>query len=173
MPKQVFQIDPATREYVGTAIAHDNPMAKLDGIPFNIPGSCVEEEPPAPRDGFAIVREGNVWTYVADNRGKVAYSTADKSQKFVTDIGDIPDGYTLITPGQFSVWSKNKWIEDTDAAAAAAKEDNNAQVKAALQNVDVQSIRSLREWIASQPNAPQFTKDQEKAAQELREKLLK
>jgi hypothetical protein len=64
-------------------------------------------------------------------------------------------------------------VDDTDAVAAAAKETNNAQVKAALQDVDVQSIRALREWIVSQPNAPSFTKDQEKAAQDLRKKLLK
>jgi hypothetical protein len=173
MPKQVFQIDPVTREYVGTATAHENPMAKLDGIPFNIPGSCVEEEPPAPRDGFAIVREGNVWSYVADSRGKIMFSTVDKSQKFVADIGGIPDGFTLLAPGPFDKWIKNRWVTDADVAAAAAKETNNAQVKAALQDVDVQSIRALREWIASQPNAPSFTKDQEKAAQDLRKKLLK
>ena len=101
------------------------------------------------------------------------FSTTDKSQKLVADIGDIPDGFTLLVPGQFSEWKKTKWVDDTDAAAAAAKETNNAQVKAALQDVDVQSIRALREWIVSQPNAPSFTKDQEKAAQELRKKLLK
>ena len=173
MPKQVYQIDPITREYVGIAIAYDNPMMKLDGFPFNIPGSCIEEEPPSPRDGFAIVREGNVWTYVADNRGKIVYSTTDKTPKLVTDLGSIPDGFTLLEPGCFDVWSKTKWKEDSDAATAAKKEENNATIKAALQDNDIQTVRSLREWIAAQPNAPQTAKDYEKRAQELRKNLLK
>jgi hypothetical protein len=173
MPKQVYQIDPVTREYVGIATAFENPMAKLDGVPFNVPASCVEEEPPAPRDGFAIVREGNVWTYVADNRGKTMHSTANKSSKLATDLGPIPDGFTLLEPGRFDVWSKTKWKEDSDAATAAKKEENNATVKAALQDNDIQTVRSLREWIAAQPGAPQTAKDYEKRAQELRKNLLK
>jgi hypothetical protein len=173
MSKNVYQIDPVTREFVGVATAFENPMAKLDGIPFNIPASCVEEEPPATRDGFAIVREGNVWTHVVDYRGKIAYATADKTLIRITDLGPVPDGYTLSEPGPYSKWVKNKWVNDEDAKAAAEKATNNAPILAALQNVDTQSIRSIREWLAAQPSAPQFIKDHEKTAQEQRKKLQK
>jgi sugar lactone lactonase YvrE len=173
MPKQVYQIDPCTREYIAPATAYENPQAKFDGVPFNIPGSCVEEAPPEKKDGFAIVREGNSWTHVADNRGKIMYLAADKSPKMITELGPIPDGYTFLVPGRFDVWSKTKWKEDSDAAVATKKEENNASVKAALLDNDAQSIRALREWVMSQPDAPQITKDHEKAAQALRKNLMK
>ena len=173
MPKQVFQIDPITREYVGIAIAYDNPMVKLDGFPFNIPASCVEEEPPAPRNGFAIVREGNIWTHIADNRGKTMYSTTDKTPKLVADLGPVPDGFTLLEPEPFSIWNKSAWIDDAVAVAAAAKDANNSPIDAALQNNDIQTIRALREWFVAQSDAPQIAKDYENTAQELRKKRIK
>ena len=40
----------------------------------------------------------------------------------------------------------------------------NMQVDAELREIDLQSIRSLREYIASKPDAPQWLKDQEDAA---------
>ena len=173
MPKSVYQIDPITREYVGIATAYDNPMVKLDGFPFNIPASCVEEDPPPHKDGFAIVREGNAWIYVADNRGKKAYSTADKTPKFVTELGAIPDGFTLLVPGQFSIWNKSAWVDDADAVAAAAKDANNLPIDAALRDNDIQTIRALREWFVAQSDAPQIAKDYENTAQELRKKRIK
>ena len=173
MPKSVYQIDPITREYIGIATAYDNPMVKLDGFPFNIPASCIEEEPPPHKDGFAIVREGNVWTHVADNRGKTMFSTADKTPKFVTELGPVLDGFTLLEPGPFSIWNKSAWIDDAAAAAAAAKNTNNLPIDAALRDNDIQTIRALREWFVAQSDAPQIAKDHENTAQELRKKLIK
>jgi hypothetical protein len=173
MSKQVYQIDPATHEFIALAVAYENPMIKLDGVPFNIPASCVEDAPPAAKEGFAIVREGNAWTYVADLRGKIIYSIIDKLPKIVDTLNPIPDDYTLLVPGRFSKWSKTKWVDDTEAVAAAKKEENNAPLLAALQAIDTQSIRALREWVLAQPNAPQFLKDHEKAAQPIRNKILK
>lgn len=169
MPKQVYQINPATGEYLCPTTAYDNPMAKVDGVPYNIPRSCVEDEPPPHKEGFAIIREGNAWAYVVDHRGKTVYTKADGTPKTVITPGPIPDEYTLLVPGPFPKWSKNKWVEDTEAA----KKQNNADVKTTLFNIDVASIRSIREWIATQPGAPQFIKDHEKNAQVQRGKLQK
>ena len=48
---------------------------------------------------------------------------------------------------------------------------SNAQVVAKLASIDAASIRSIREWIAAQPTAPQILKDKENAAQAERAKL--
>jgi len=50
---------------------------------------------------------------------------------------------------------------------------NNEEVKAALAEIDLKSIRSLREWVAKQPDTPQFIKDYEAQAQKERAKLAK
>jgi acetyl/propionyl-CoA carboxylase alpha subunit len=63
---------------------------------------------------------------------------------------------------------------DTLAAeweAAQAKEAADSAVKAALASIDLKSIRSIREWLAKQADAPQFVKDHEAAAIAEREKL--
>jgi len=171
MPKQVYQIDPVTREFIGYAMAFENPMVKSDGIPFNIPRGCVEDAPPAAKDGFAIVREGALWIYVKDYRGQTMYATADRSPVIIDFLGPIPEGYTLAEPGPFSIWQKTKWVVDAAAKTAAEKEANNAAIKAELVAVDMASIRAIREWLAAQPNAPKFVIEHEKEAQEKRKKL--
>jgi hypothetical protein len=56
-----------------------------------------------------------------------------------------------------------------EQAAAAAENE----IKTALTAIDLKSIRSLREWLAAQPDAPQFILDHEAAAIAERAKLPK
>lgn len=63
---------------------------------------------------------------------------------------------------------------DTLAAALVAEQAaqaEKAKIKAALAAIDLKSIRSMREWIADQPNAPQWLLDHEAAAIAERSKL--
>jgi len=64
-----------------------------------------------------------------------------------------------------SVWP------EVEAEQEKAKADNEA--KAALADIDMKSIRALREWVAKQADAPQQIKDHEAAAKVERDKLLK
>ncbi len=48
----------------------------------------------------------------------------------------------------------------------------NASINDTLKDIDVSSIRSIREWVVKQPDAPQFLKDYEIKAAEERMKLL-
>ena len=47
----------------------------------------------------------------------------------------------------------------------------NAQIKAELQDIDIKSIRSIREWIAKQPDAPEFIKQYESEAENKRKNI--
>jgi len=58
-----------------------------------------------------------------------------------------------------------------EAAENEANLDPNREVKARLAEIDRKSIRSMREWISKQPDAPQFIKDYEVAAIAERAKL--
>lgn len=52
------------------------------------------------------------------------------------------------------------------------KETENAAVKAKLLDIDIKSIRSMREWVAQQATAPQYVKDFEAEAVAERVKLF-
>jgi hypothetical protein len=58
-----------------------------------------------------------------------------------------------------------------DVRAEITKEKDAEIAKAALAEIDLKSIRSIREWIAKQADAPQFIKDYEAQAQTERAKL--
>ena len=71
-----------------------------------------------------------------------------------------------------------KWVSvaewaEIEANVREANRDLSQEVKAALAAIDLKSIRSLREWLAAQPDAPQFIKDHETAAIAERAKLPK
>ena len=51
------------------------------------------------------------------------------------------------------------------------KEQKNNVVKSELSGIDIKSIRSIREWIAKQSDAPQFIKDYEIQAQNKRKEI--
>jgi len=73
-----------------------------------------------------------------------------------------------------------KWIDEGNtpdpqytAEELAAKEaaEANAAAKAELKKIDIDSIRAIREYIASKPDAPQIIKDREALAVLERAKL--
>ena len=170
--KIVYQADKKTGEYIGEAIAHKNPMFHVDGIEYNIPAGCYEDAPLLPKEGFAQIRKDEKWQYIEDNRGEI-YSVTDGSLKFQTELGILPNGYTRLKPGPFQKWDVSKWVDDPEAKAEFEKQENNYKVISELQEIDLKSIRSLREWLIQQPGAPEFIKNYESQAAEKRAKILK
>ncbi len=59
-------------------------------------------------------------------------------------------------------------IEKEEADAA-----HNEAIKASLAEIDLKSIRSIREWLAKQDGAPQYIKDYEAEASTLRAQIIK
>ena len=62
-------------------------------------------------------------------------------------------------------------FETVEEIALRETNEANALVFQELDLLDKQSIRDIREWIASQPNAPQTLKDREAQAVEARGRL--
>ncbi|OCG34767.1 MULTISPECIES: tail fiber assembly protein [unclassified Gilliamella] len=89
----------ATYEYVAVGI----------GLPDHV---CLDAPNPVD-DEHAIIRDGDKWVYPADHRGKKIYSTETGVESTVTEIGDIPNDYTLLKPdSEFDVWNGEKWVLD-------------------------------------------------------------
>ncbi len=60
---------------------------------------------------------------------------------------------------------------EAEYLAKKANEAKSATVKAALAEIDLKSIRTMREWVAKQETSPQFIKEYEAQAQTERTKL--
>lgn len=78
---------------------------------MSLPAHACLDAPNSVDDEHAIVRVGDTWTYPADHRGKKIYSNETGAESTVTEIGDIPNDYTLLKPSSdFDMWDGKKWI---------------------------------------------------------------
>jgi len=88
----------------------------------------------------------------------------------VTKSKEYPDGKKPFTPEEEAEWD----AKEAEWEAGAA--DREAQIisdeaEAKLRELDLKSIRSIRECIAKKEDAPQFLKDYETQAVNERKKL--
>lgn len=101
MPKIVYSINPTTKEYSGKYTCQESPLEP--GV-FLIPQNCVEQEPPACPDGYAMIWTGALWVAKPDYRKKKVYS--QETGVFVVNPNvdtyrdfwfSLPDSYAIIS----------------------------------------------------------------------------
>lgn len=85
---------------------------------FTLPEGCTFVAPPEDKTTFVPRWNGDEWVYVKDLRGQVIWNTATREPLTITDIGPVPDGYTLKMPGQFDEWDGSAWVKNIDAEQA-------------------------------------------------------
>jgi hypothetical protein len=168
---KIYHYHHETGEFLGCTDASLDPLeSKVQGHDvFLIPAHAAEIAPPELQKGKARVFRNGEWLQIEDHRGIPIYSTVDAHVNSMVALGPVPDGYTLLVPCQFPKWDGGKWVLDEEKK----KESDNASIKATLAAIDLQSIRSLREWVAKQSDAPQILKDHESAGQAARATIVK
>ncbi|HGE8486461.1 tail fiber assembly protein [Serratia marcescens] len=82
---------------------------------YILPDGCTFVAPPEDKSTFVTQWDGTEWVYVKDLRGQLAYNTETKEPFSITEIGPLPDGYTLLVPGRFDVWGGKSWVPDETA----------------------------------------------------------
>jgi hypothetical protein len=140
--------------YVGEVDADESPLEP--GV-FLIPGGAVEEIPPPTVQNEAARLIGGKWEKVPDYQGVEYYDANGKKQRMDKRGEPLPPGSTMEEPA--------------DVKAAREAEAARQATLAELNRIDMDSIRSLREYVASQADAPQYIKDHEATAQLERGKL--
>ncbi|HGW5212846.1 TPA: tail fiber assembly protein [Klebsiella pneumoniae] len=85
---------------------------------FTLPDGCTFVAPPECKTTFVTRWNGTEWVYVKDLRGQVIWSTTTREPLTITDIGPVPDGYTLKMPGQFDEWDGSAWVKNEEAERA-------------------------------------------------------
>ncbi len=84
------------------------------------------------------------------------------------DNANIP-----LDPGNRDYAEYQEWLSQGNAPLSPDPEPDNTKMEALakLKEIDLKSIRALREWLASQETAPEWIKQREAEAQAERGKL--
>ncbi|WED29881.1 hypothetical protein L3V77_20970 [Vibrio sp. DW001] len=79
---------------------------------FDLPDNHSFDAPPKTEQGFAVRLVDNEWIQIIDHREKTIFDQTDCTQsKEVTELGDIPQGWTLDEPAtQFDEWTDGIWV---------------------------------------------------------------
>ncbi|HCA9137956.1 TPA: tail fiber assembly protein [Klebsiella quasipneumoniae] len=85
---------------------------------FTLPEGCTFVAPPEDKTTFVTRWNGTEWVYVKDLRGQIIWNTTTREPLTITDIGPVPDGYTLKMPGQFDEWDGSAWVKNEEAERA-------------------------------------------------------
>ena len=84
-------------------------------VGVGVPANSYLDAPHDVNENRAIIHNGQQWTYPADFRGQLIYSTETGEKTTVTFVGEIPPDYTLLEPtSEFDSWDGEKWVLDTD-----------------------------------------------------------
>lgn len=123
----IYNYDPVTGIYLGMEVAKESPLEPGE---YLIPAHATPVEPPVAMDGQARVWKGLAWEYVEDHRAETVYSTTTAQPRVVSELGAIPEGFTLLAPPAYPVWSDGGWTHDLQAVKRAACADIDAQAEA-------------------------------------------
>ena len=150
---KVFQTD-SSGFYVGEVTAAPDPLELGN---FLIPAGCVLEAPPVAGPQLAARRVAGVWQVVPDMVGAAYWDAEGKPRKIEQRGEGLPQGAS--------------WAEPEAIKTARIAQEAQAAAMAELMEIDLASIRAMREYIAAKADAPQWIKNHEAAAQTARGKL--
>lgn len=93
---------------------------------FTLPDGCTLQKPPVSVEGSVFRFINNEWKQLKDHRGHLVYNKNNCTKsKFVMEIGEIENGWTLEKPLPYSAWVDDKWIVQLDLLKQAKREEIN------------------------------------------------
>ncbi|HDI3034378.1 tail fiber assembly protein [Cronobacter sp. EKM101R] len=110
----VYNYSSHSFEYIGASDAYIPPHTGL-------PAYCTDIEPPQATDGYVAVfdEDKNKWSLIQDHRGMTVYNTDTGDAVFISELGDLPENTTALSPsGDFKKWNGQKWVDDKEAKNA-------------------------------------------------------
>lgn len=135
----VYNYAPATGEYTDF---NEEYLA----VGVGLPALSTEVKPPAAKEGLVSIFTGTGWEQQEDNRGKIVYSTTDRSPATVDYIGPIQEGFVTETPAtQYDIWNGEKWVTDKETLQAGAVAEASAYkqklIDAALLSINLIQLK--------------------------------
>ena len=179
--KLVYLYSEFTQEYLGTQEADLDPVAtEREGKPvIMLPANATLTAPPKKKkENTAWVFKGSKWVTTPDYRGKLI-ANKDLAIRRHTELGELPDGYVVITEEQERVIAKDSlkyvWTEKGVVPNSNYEKDKKArenqakinEIQSKLEAIDLKSIRAIR------AGETDFLKSYEEEAEQLRVELRK
>lgn len=128
----IYNTDAQTGEFINATYEY---VAEGIGLPDHI---CLDA-PKEVRANQAIVLNGQKWTYPQDLRGTTIYSIETGAETIMQEIGEIPEGYTILKPNTaFDSWNGEKWVLDTEKQHQHDVDIATSQKKQLLSGVNEQ-----------------------------------
>ena len=96
----LYNYSAETAEFVGTSPAALDPLeSQAQGQDvFLIPANSTAIQPPAVGGNQVAVWSGSAWSLAEDYRGQTIYETSSGQSVVVSDIGALPEGWSLTQP---------------------------------------------------------------------------
>ena len=141
LTKKVCQLD-QQGIYVGQTDADLSPEEAENGI-YLMPAGCVDTTPPEAKEGFVAKWTSDEWQYIENHIGKTVYSTATKESMEISELGIIPEGYTLIKPeNELEEWSGKAWVISPEKLIALLTEKRNSLIE----QIDSHAAKIYSTW---------------------------
>lgn len=127
--------DNVTLLYSHSAVAPEDPMAtkrKGEFVAKKLPFTTAKSLPVLQVDQAAKFNvAANNWDVLESHIGKRAYSTVDKSEQLIDEVGPVADGFTLEKPSIHDEWVVDQWVRDDTAYFADLLEKKTNSLNAA------------------------------------------
>lgn len=105
-------------------------------------GSYLDSAPDT-KSGYAIKRVENGWQYVEDHRGEVVYSTIDKTEITIDDVGAYPKNTTKLKPScEYCEWDGEKWFISQEKQVEVKRE----LIKSLIDDIDNAAAEIIARW---------------------------
>ena len=129
------------------------------------PNSCLDA-PPSKKEGYAIVRKDNAWSYVEDNRNKTVYSINDGRLVEIKNLGPLPDDVTTLPrPSHYYKWDATvkNWVEDLNEKEEQFQNYKISLIVALKNKADAHSNHALMEYPEVEKNSFAMQKEEAEA----------
>lgn len=122
-----------TGEFIGGGEAYVAPHTGL-------PAYCTDIIPQNDKQGYVQIFDTTAqkWIYQEDHRGVTVYDTRTRQAFTMDKLGGLPEGTTLIIPGEFNCWDGQIWVKDDKLEKAHFVAEAEEEKKRLLEKTSVQ-----------------------------------
>lgn len=145
---KIYNYDSITFEYTGSQNAYLDPEeTKVQGKNvYLIPACATALKPPTAKEDFARVFENNAWSYVHDYRANYYKVDSLLNVTDITELGDLPEGYILVTKelGDEIKSNPNDYIIDNEEVREKTEEEKQAEEQDRINNLTMTPLDFIK-----------------------------
>lgn len=137
-----YKYDKDTKEYLGTQNAQVDPINKG----YLLPAYATFIKPPASEPFKARVFKDEAWSFVKDFRKGFYKVDSNLIVTEITELGDIPEGYILVTEvvGDDIKANPNKYVIDDGIIREKSEEEKEKEEQTRIDNLNMTPLDFIK-----------------------------